>query len=317
MLELRHTRIVPIADESLGVRSMSLYVETPDARILFDAGVSLGPLRYGLPPHPEEFRALRAARERILEYAEKADIITISHYHRDHFTPPYASLYECTEEDTFLAVYSGKTILAKSPNFKVSFNQRKRAHGLFKALETAKAGSRVIFIDSERVKLGDTLVEGFPAVHGDNRLGHVACFKVSVEGEGVLIFLPDVQGPVSEEALRVLLMERFEAAVIGGPPTYLEQKREGERATRGLLNLAKALGVDRINVVSHHLLRDPEWRSLLEGYAPGAKVLLYSDILGRVCTLLEAYRKLLYETDPPPPSYLESLKKRTVKCSDF
>jgi Predicted hydrolase of the metallo-beta-lactamase superfamily len=31
--------VVPVGEESLGVRSMCLYVETRDVKILFDAGV--------------------------------------------------------------------------------------------------------------------------------------------------------------------------------------------------------------------------------------------------------------------------------------
>jgi len=48
--------VVPVGEESLGVRSMCLYVETRDVRVLFDAGVSLAPRRFGLPPHPGSWR---------------------------------------------------------------------------------------------------------------------------------------------------------------------------------------------------------------------------------------------------------------------
>ena len=51
-------KIIPLAAESLGVRSMCTYVETPDLRILIDPGVSLGP-RFGLLPHPKEYEAIR------------------------------------------------------------------------------------------------------------------------------------------------------------------------------------------------------------------------------------------------------------------
>jgi len=48
----RNIRVVPLAEESFGVRSMCTYVETPDVRVLLDAGVSLGPNRFGFPPYP-------------------------------------------------------------------------------------------------------------------------------------------------------------------------------------------------------------------------------------------------------------------------
>jgi predicted metallo-beta-lactamase superfamily hydrolase len=317
MLRVSSVAITPIADESLGVRSMSLFVETPDTRILFDAGVSLGPHRYGLPPHPEEFRALNLHRERVAEFAEKAEIVTISHYHRDHFTPPYASLYECTERDTFFEVYSGKTILAKSQESNINHSQKLRARALVKALEESKAGARLVYLDNNSFKAGDTLISGFLAMHGDERLGWVLCFKLYVAGEPILAFMPDVQGPVSDEALQVLLGEGFRVAVIGGPPTYLTRESGDNRVKKGLENLSKALRVNRVNVLSHHILRDPDWRGVLEEYAPGAEVKLYSEIAGFEFTPLEAYRNLLYETDPPPASYLESLRRKTLKCSDL
>ncbi len=316
MLRVGNATIIPIADESLGVRSMSLYLETPDVKVLFDAGASLGPLRYGLPPHPEEFRALKKLREKILYYADRADIITVSHYHRDHYTPPHASLYECTEEKTFLDIYSDKTILAKSPTSNINFNQKRRAYAFFKALEESKSNAKVNFLDSGRVDLGETSIEGFLAVHGDEKLGWVLCFKVYLEGEGVLVFMPDVQGPVSDEALSVLLNEGFKVAVIGGPPTYLE-KRSGKKLEKGLKNFARALKVERFNIISHHILRDLGWREVVDALAPGSNFHLYSEVAGLEFTPLEAYRKLLYETDPPPKSYLESLRSGRLGCYDF
>jgi len=81
-------KIVPLASESLGVRSMAIYVETDDVGVLFDAGASLAP-RFGLMPHPFEYRALKEARERIRAYSERAEVITLSHYHFDHYTPTW------------------------------------------------------------------------------------------------------------------------------------------------------------------------------------------------------------------------------------
>jgi predicted metallo-beta-lactamase superfamily hydrolase len=74
---LKHIRVVPLAAESLGVRSMCTLVETPDVRILLDAGVSLCPSRFGLPPHPLEYKAIIEARRRIAEAAEMADVVTV------------------------------------------------------------------------------------------------------------------------------------------------------------------------------------------------------------------------------------------------
>jgi len=39
---LKNIKVIPLADESFGVRSMCTYIETPDVKILTDPGVSLG-----------------------------------------------------------------------------------------------------------------------------------------------------------------------------------------------------------------------------------------------------------------------------------
>jgi len=84
-------KVKPIASENLGVRSMALYAETPDVRILFDLGVSLG-LRFRLLPHPIEYRRLYESREELRVYVEKAEVVTASHYHFDHITPTSPTL---------------------------------------------------------------------------------------------------------------------------------------------------------------------------------------------------------------------------------
>ena len=83
---LKHIRLVPLAAESLGVRSMCTYVETPDVRILLDAGASLCPNRFRLPPHPEEIKAIDLCRRKIAEAADKAEIVTLSLSFRPSYT---------------------------------------------------------------------------------------------------------------------------------------------------------------------------------------------------------------------------------------
>ena len=79
-------KIVPLAFESMGVRSMATFIET-DQKILIDPGTSIAPKRFGFPPWKDEFDALHTTRARVQKYAKKADILTLSHYHHDHFTP--------------------------------------------------------------------------------------------------------------------------------------------------------------------------------------------------------------------------------------
>ncbi len=46
--------IIPLASETLGVRSMAIAVKTADCTIIVDPSIALAPKRYGLEPHKIE-----------------------------------------------------------------------------------------------------------------------------------------------------------------------------------------------------------------------------------------------------------------------
>ena len=79
-------KVTPLASESFGVRSMCTLVETSDVSVLLDAGVSLCPYRFSLPPHPIEFQTIAKLRLKIAEAADRAEVVMISHYHFHHHT---------------------------------------------------------------------------------------------------------------------------------------------------------------------------------------------------------------------------------------
>ena len=67
---LSKIKVTPLAAESFGVRSMCTLVETPDVAVLLDAGVSLCPYRFSLPPHPIEVQiAIRRAKDYYSKFA--------------------------------------------------------------------------------------------------------------------------------------------------------------------------------------------------------------------------------------------------------
>ena len=57
--------VIPLAADSLGVRSVATYVECGDTRIVIDPGASLGRSRFNLPPADAEWEALKRANDRI------------------------------------------------------------------------------------------------------------------------------------------------------------------------------------------------------------------------------------------------------------
>lgn len=104
--------------DSLGAKSMSVLVETPDVSVLIDPGAAIMHPSF---PAPDELkrRWLREAKKRIAEAAARADVVVISHYHYDHFT------------DFDADMYLGKTLLVKNPNEYINDSQRKRAERFF------------------------------------------------------------------------------------------------------------------------------------------------------------------------------------------
>jgi predicted metallo-beta-lactamase superfamily hydrolase len=291
--------IVPVAEESLGVRSMCLYIETRDARILLDAGISLAPLRFGLRPHPREVQRAKELRDDMLRLAEGADIVTVSHYHRDHFTPWYPSAYMATDPETYRLVYGGKRVLAKSPDG-LSWSQRVRLYGLLRAL---KGAAEVAYANGNSWTLGGTRVTASqPFWHGPpgSRTGRVIGFFIK-DGEEGLAFLPDVEGPLEPAPVAFVREHRPTIIVVGGPPTYL-----GCDVSRALSMLAEIVRLrPHTLVLAHHLLRDSAWR---ERVAPiidlaerlGVRVTTYAGLAGRREEPLEAMRRELYAREPGP-----------------
>ncbi|MFP3207826.1 MAG: MBL fold metallo-hydrolase [Caldivirga sp.] len=301
--------IRPIGEESLGVRSMSLYVETKDLRIILDPGASLVPIRFGLPPHPREFEALRGFREGLMKLVDKVDYLFISHYHRDHFTPPYGSLYMGTGDRDYETVYGGKVVFAKDYET-VNPSQRRRGIGLFKAMQGlvgkwVKCDGQVININNTRLIFSKPIPHGKPG----SRTGYVVGLAI-IDDSGSLLYLPDVQGPLSNEAIDFALSIKADVVVIGGFPAYLlgrAFKQEDLDLAKSNLLRIWSQGRPRRLVVAHHLLRVINWRE----YLPmGVRVETYASLLGLSDNLLEARRKELYETEDPGKDYVNKFRSR-------
>jgi predicted metallo-beta-lactamase superfamily hydrolase len=285
---------------------MCTFVETPDVTILLDAGVSVCPNRFGLPPHPCEFAAIAHCRETIAHAAEKADIVTISHYHFDHYTPSFEDwLCNWTEADASSArIYRGKLVLAKNPREAVNYSQRER--GWIFGKTGGKAAKRLEFADGKAFVFGETRISfSSPVPHGldGTPLGWVLMCTVDCGGDKFMC-APDVQGPMSSGTLKLIQAEKPQLLMLGGPPLYLT----GFKVTEGqmkmaLENLTKVIQSARVTILEHHLLRDQNWRSWAQAVIAGGglahQVLTAAEALGGTEQLLEARRKEMFEKHPP------------------
>lgn len=318
-------RVTSLAEESLGVRSMCTYVETPNLRVLLDAGVSLSPNRFGLPPHPREFEAIREARRRIAEFADKAEVVTISHYHFDHHTPSFEDwVCNWTDAETARQVYDNKLVLAKNYHADINASQRRRGWVFEKT--GGKHAKKLEFADGKTFSFGETLLKfSRPVSHGlpNTPLGWVLMTTVEHEDERVL-FASDVQGPMDNAALEIVLAEKPQLLIVGGPPLYLADFRVDNREIqRGLKNMETLARAIPVVVVEHHLLRDAGWRDSAKRIFESAKdagnrVVTAAEFLGEENRLLEAKRKLLFKDEPPNVEFerwykLPELNRRRTK----
>jgi predicted metallo-beta-lactamase superfamily hydrolase len=308
---LKFLQVTPLAAESLGVRSMCTYVETPDARILLDAGVSLCPRRFGLPPHPKEFEAIVRSRERIAEAADKAEVVTISHYHNDHHTPSFEDwLCNWTSYSTTAKqIYEGKTVLMKDSRENINYSQRERAWMFQKT--AGKHAYKLEVADGRTFEFGGTRVSFCdPVFHGpeNSELGWVLATSIAYEDEKFM-FAPDVQGPMASTTLRMIVEETPQLLLIGGPPLYLEGlkvwKAEIRLALKNLVAIAERVPQ---TLLEHHILRDRNWREkatrvFQAAHRTGHLVQTSAEYLGKRNCLLETDRKELFDAEPPSKDF--------------
>ncbi len=276
-------KILPLAFDSLGTRSMATFVKT-DIKILIDPSAALGPSRYGLPPHPLEVKRLEEHLETINSYAKKCDVLIVTHYHYDHHNPQAPEIFE------------NKIALVKHPKKKINLSQKQRA-GYFLSLIKPKA---LEFADGKEFVFKSTRIKFSPPVfHGTNpRLGYVVEVCIEYNGEKFL-HSSDVEGPSVKEQVNFILKEKPNVVFIDGPMTYMLGYRYSVKSYQeSVKNLKEIAKVCDVLVLDHHLLRDLNWRERVEEVEKIKHVMSVAEFAGKEEELLEARRKELYETEP-------------------
>lgn len=284
--------VVPIAYDSMGVRSMATFVKTADVSILIDPGVSLAPKRYRLPPHRIEIERMNQKWEEIKKMMGEADVAVITHYHYDHHDP------------NEVGIFSGKKLLLKHPTEKINRSQRGRASFFLDQLKAVDVD--IDYCDGKSYEFGNTIVElSNPVFHGaDSRLGFVVEVYVD-DGKSSFLFSSDVEGPNNEEQLAFMLEKSAEIVFIDGPMTYMLGYRFSQKSfERSIENLKKLIAETDVKtlVLDHHLTRDLRWREKMEevfkaGEESGVKVESAAEFAGVEEELLEARRAELYKMD--------------------
>ena len=312
---LKKIKVIPLAAESFGVRSMCTYVETTDLKVLLDAGASLAPNRHGFPPHPKEYEALQKCREKISKAAEQAEVVTLSHYHFDHHTPSYEDwCYNWSSPEVARQVYEGKLVLVKNYRSMINFSQRRRGW-LFKKT-AGKYAKSLKTADGKTFEFGNTKLKfSNPVFHGseNSALGWVLMTTIECEDEKFL-FASDVQGPMNDFALKIILVEKPQLIIIGGPPIYLAGFRvKDEHIELGMKNLEISAKNIPTTILEHHILREERWREFSKpvfdaASKTGHSMVTAAEFLKNKNNLLEFRRKQLFEMEPPSSKFNEWMK---------
>lgn len=286
--------VLPLAAESLGVRSVATYVECGETRILIDPGASLAHGRFGLPPAPEEWEALKRANDRITGFAARADLVFVSHYHEDHFR------YDP-------ALYEGRTVWAKDGRRMIPSRQRQRAAELARGLE---GRCRLDSAEGRRYETPDAVLAASPPLsHGveGTELGYVVALTVTDRREGRrFVHASDVQGPLSPVAAAYLVRERPNLLYLSGPPFYLESRIGREPIERGIDHLLRIIDATGCRVImDHHALRDAGYPERFRRLWDTGQVVTAAGFVGQADVPLEARRPALWAGARKPPERVE------------
>lgn len=276
-------KVMPLAADSLGVRSMATYVEAAGTGILIDPGATLAPSRFNLPPATEEWDALRRANDRISAYAARASIVFVSHYHDDHFRSDAST-------------YVGRTVLVKDPRRMVAGHQARRGAALWTMLEAQ--ATPVIADGYERKEHALELRVSPPLPHGveGTTLGYVVALAVHDRAERErFVFASDVQGPLSGVAAAWIIQQRPTLVYLAGPPSYIEREVGTGIIERGIDNLLRVIDATGCRVImDHHAVREAAFGARFARLWETGRVVTAAEFIGQPVSALESRRHQLW-----------------------
>ena len=283
-----HLKVLPLAADSLGVRSMATYIETPTLKLIIDPGAALAPWRSGFPPHKKEVEKLAEMWQVIKEKLSESSIVIITHYHYDHLNPQEMELL------------IGKKLLIKDP-MNTNPSQRKRGSEFLISLN--ELGIEHEIADGKRFNINGVELSFSKAVtHGwGEERGKVVMVHVKY-GEETFLFTSDSQGLPTSLHMDFLRRKRARILYLDGPPTYLlggaMSTKEFEVSMENLYKVLEEVPPE-ILIVDHHLLRDKSWkdkcRTLFQlAEKLGFKVETAASFLNKQEELLEGKRSDLY-----------------------
>jgi uncharacterized protein len=209
----------------------------------------------------------------------------------------------------------------KNPKVKINPSQRERAR-MFQKTEGPFAKKQSV-ADGRKFIFGRTVLRFSEAVaHGPEEafLGWVVMASIRYDDE-CFMHAPDVQGPISTRATEIILAEKPNVLMVGGPPFYLSGFKVDEgQIQKALLNLTKIVESVPLTILEHHALRDAQWRVRVESilnaaHQSGHLLITGAEYAGVKDVLLESRRRELYAEFPPSEEFEKWTKVASKKLS--
>ncbi|MEA3255035.1 MAG: MBL fold metallo-hydrolase [Candidatus Altiarchaeota archaeon] len=277
-------KIIPLAFDSMGSRSMATYVETGDVKVLIDPGVSLSPNRFKLSPHPREVRRMKKQWRDIKRHAKRSDVLVVTHYHYDHHDPDEVDIYR------------DKIVMLKHPHEYINRSQISRSKYFLKNLEGLP--QKIYFSDNKKFSFNETTIKfSEPMPHGlHDRLGYVTeVLMMDGRTNTKFIHTSDVLGPCTGKQTEFIIDENPEVVFTDGPMNFTLKP-----AVENLSRIIRETDVKKL-IIDHHLLRDINWRNRIrevftvaEKEGGKTKIMTAAKFAGKKNDLFEAGRKELY-----------------------
>lgn len=274
-----------IAFDSFGVKSSCVLVRTGDIKVCIDPGIAAEVDSFPLSKLSRSRLKLKYMRK-IARACEKAEVIVISHYHYDH----------CKHIKEW---YKDKIILIKDPKKFINKSQKERAKRFLELVkDTAK---KIEIADGKEFEFGNTKIRfSKPLFHGvkNTRLGYVIMCSID-DGKKKLLHSSDIDGPIEEEYVKLIIKESPDLLILDGAPTYLLGYIHSFRnLCRAVLNLIKIIRSNKVRkiVLDHHLLRDYRYRDLYYAAFQEAKeqcitLRTAAEEIGEMPMVIKAYKK--------------------------
>jgi len=263
--------------DSRGVRSAATFISTANLNILIDPGIGLKDKHYGLEPCQSEIIRFNECLDKIKQKAEKAHIIILSHFHKNH----------CLDD---INLYKQKKLLIKDYTHKIDKRQKETAE-LF--VEKIIPVAEIEIADGKEFKFGDIKITFSKPILHHTYWGYVLQISIADEIEKFL-FATDTQGTYETDEMDFILKEDASLILCDLP------QRPSEETLTGLAKIITNTKLKKL-IIDHHIVRDTRFKNYLGGIYLLAEewnvsIMTGAEYLGLPVELLEANRKSLSQS---------------------